>query len=218
LAGASQAASPTDPDWPCIQPKVPQIAAGQVWNGPPVDEIGESWREDPAIADLAQKLSERRTSLEEAKTLIGDFAASRQGDKSRPLTALFAGTLTLINSERASIIAGIGRYAKRQRALSKKIEDEMAELSQLPQDDSEDSVAQRQDLLESGLGCRIFQEREKSLRYVCEQPVLEQRAFAIGRGSRLKGLAAAWGLVRLQGRAFHQHRLTLFGRRSRRGQ
>jgi hypothetical protein len=183
LAGASQAASPADPDWPCIQPKVPQIAAGQVWNGPPVDEIGESWREDPAIADLAQKLSERRTSLEEAKTLIGDFAASRQGDKSRPLTALFAGTLTLINSERASIIAGIGRYAKRQRALSKKIEDEMAELSQLPQDDSEDSVAQRQDLLDvQAWDVRIFQEREKSLRYVCEQPVLlEQRAFAIGR-------------------------------------
>jgi hypothetical protein len=183
LAGASQAASPTDPEWPCIQPKVPQIAAGQVWNGPPVDEIGEAWREDPAIADLAQKLSERRTSLEEAKTLIGDFAASRQGDKSRPLTALFAGTLTLINSERASIIAGIGRYAKRQRALSKKIEDEMAELSQLPQDDSEDSVAQRQDLLDvQAWDVRIFQEREKSLRYVCEQPVLlEQRAFAIGR-------------------------------------
>jgi hypothetical protein len=182
-AGVSRAASSTDPDWPCIQPKVPQIAAGQVWNGPPVDEIGESWREDPAIADLAQKLSERRTSLEEAKTLIGDFAASRQGDKSRPLTALFAGTLTLINSERASIIAGIGRYAKRQRALSKKIEDEMAELSQLPQDDSEDSVAQRQDLLDvQAWDVRIFQEREKSLRYVCEQPVLlEQRAFAIGR-------------------------------------
>jgi hypothetical protein len=181
--GPGQAASSTDPDWPCIQPKVPQIAAAQVWNGPPIDEIGESWREDPAIADLARKLSERRTSLEEAKTAIGDFAAGLQGDKSRPLTALFAGTLALINSERASIIAGIGRYAKRQRALSQKIEDEMAELSQLPQDDSEDSVAQRQDLLDvQAWDVRIFQEREKSLRYVCEQPVLlEQRAFAIGR-------------------------------------
>jgi hypothetical protein len=183
IAGASQAASPTDPDWPCIQPKVPQIAAGQVWSGPPVEEIGESWREDKAIADLAQKLSQRRTSLDEAKTLIGDFAAGLQGDKSRPLTALFAGTLSLINSERASIIAGIGRYAKRQRALSKKIEDEMAELGRLPQDDSEDSVSQRNDLLEvQAWDVRIFQERERALRYVCEQPVLlEQRAFAIGK-------------------------------------
>ncbi len=182
-ASPSRAASSTDPDWPCIQPKVPQIAAGQVWSGPPIDEIGESWREDPAIAELARKLSERRTALEETKTLIGEFAAGLQGEKSRPLTALFAGTLTLINNERASIIAGIGRYAKRQRALSKKIEDEMAELSQLPQDDSEDSVAQRQDLLDvQAWDVRIFQEREKSLRYVCEQPVLlEQRAFAIGR-------------------------------------
>jgi hypothetical protein len=183
MAGASQAASPTDPDWPCIQPKVPQIAAGQVWNGPPVDEIGESWREDKAIAELAQKLSQRRTPLDEAKTMIGDFAGGLQGDKSRPLTALFAGTLSLINSQRTSIIAGIGRYTKKQRALSKKIEDEMAELSQLPQDNSEDSASQRQDLLDvQAWDVRIFQEREKSLRYVCEQPVLlEQRAFAIGR-------------------------------------
>ena len=183
IAGPSQAASSTDPDWPCIQPKVPQIAAGQVWNGPPVEEIGESWREEKTISELAQKLSQRRTPLEEAKTLIGNFAGGLQGDKSRPLTALFAGTLSLINSERTSIIAGIGRYAKKQRALSKKIEDEMAELSQLPQDDSEDSVSQRQDLLDiQAWDVRIFQEREKSLRYVCEQPVLlEQRAFAIGR-------------------------------------
>jgi hypothetical protein len=183
IAGASQAASSTDPDWPCIQPKVPQIAAGQVWNGPPIEEIGESWREDKTISELAQKLSQRRTPLEDAKTLIGDFAGALQGDKSHPLTALFAGTLSLINSERTSIIAGIGRYAKKQRALSKKIEDEMAELGQLPQDDSEDSVSQRQDLLDvQAWDVRIFQEREKSLRYVCEQPVLlEQRAFAIGR-------------------------------------
>jgi len=183
LASDSQAASPTDPDWPCIQPKVPQIASGQVWNGPPIEEIGESWREEKTIADLVEKLSARRTPLDEAKTLIGEFAASLQGDKSRPLTALFAGTLSHINSERASIIAGIGRYAKKQRALSKKIEDEMAEMGQLPQDDSEDSVSLRNDLLEvQAWDVRIFQERERSLRYVCELPVLlEQRAFAIGR-------------------------------------
>lgn len=183
MAGGSRAASPTDPDWPCIQPKVPQIAAGQVWNGPPIEEIGESWREDKIVSDLAQKLSQRRTPLDETKTMIGDFAGGLQGDKSRPLTVLFAGTLSLINSQRTSIIAGIGRYAKKQRALSKKIEDEMAELSQLPQDDSEDSASQRQDLLDvQAWDVRIFQEREKSLRYVCEQPVLlEQRAFAIGR-------------------------------------
>jgi len=181
--GSSDAASPIDPDWPCVQPKVPQISAGQVWNGPPIDEVGETWRDDPAISDLAPKLAARRTTLDEAKTLIAQFAEAGQGDKNKQLTALFAGTLSLINSERASIIAGIGRYAKRQKALSKKIADEMAELGRLPQDDSADSVSQREDLLEvQAWDVRIFQEREKSLRYVCEQPVvLEQRAFAIGR-------------------------------------
>ena len=115
--------------------------------------------------------------------LIGDFAVKNQESSAPKLTALFAGTLSLINSERASIIAGIGRYAKRQKALSKKIEDDMAELNKLPQDNSPDSVSQRVDMQEvQAWDVRIFQEREKSLRYVCEQPVvLEQRAFAIGR-------------------------------------
>jgi hypothetical protein len=185
-----RAASPTDPDWPCIQPKVPQISAGQVWDGPPIDTIGETWRDNSTIADLAEKLASRRTTLDEAKTLIADFAARNQENSAPKLTALFAGTLSLINSERGSIIAGIGRYAKRQKALSKKIEDDMAELNKLPQDDSPDSVSQRADMQEvQAWDVRIFQEREKSLRYVCEQPVvLEQRAFAIGREilSRLK--------------------------------
>jgi hypothetical protein len=182
-AAVAGAASPTDPDWPCIQPKVAQISAGQVWSGPPIEEIGESWREDAATSELAAKLAARRTTMEEAKSLISDFAAAEGGDKSRRLTALFTGTLSLINSERASIIAGIGRYAKRQRALSQKIEDDMAELAQLPQDDSPDSVSQREDLQEvQAWDIRIFQERQRALTYVCEQPVvLEKRAFAIGR-------------------------------------
>lgn len=183
MGGTGRAASPTDPDWPCIQPKVPQISAGQMWNGPPVDAVGETWRDDPVVADLAQKLAARRTTMDEAKSLIAHFVAEFPDDRSRRLTALFAGTLSLINSERASIIAGVGRYAKRQKALSKKIADEMAELSRLPQDDSADSVSQRADLQEvQAWDVRIFQEREKALTYVCEQPVvLEKRAFAIAR-------------------------------------
>jgi len=179
----SHAADPTDPDWPCIQPKVPQISAGQVWNGPSIEAIGESWRDDRIIFDLAQKLAARRTSIEEANELIASFGAGLQSDRQNQLTALFAGTLSLINSERASIIAGIGRYAKRQQALAKKIEQEMAELSSLPQDDSEASKSERADLQEvQAWDIRIFQERQKSLAYVCEQPVLlEKRAFAIGR-------------------------------------
>jgi len=181
--GGSRAANPTDPDWPCIQPKVPQISAGQVWNGPSIEEIGESWRDDATISELAAKLAARRTTIEEAKTLIAEFAAASEGDRAQRLTAVFAGTLSLINSERASIIAGIGRYARRQKALSKKIEEEMAELSRMPQDDSPDSVSMRADLQEvQAWDIRIFQERERSLRYVCEQPVvLEQRVFAIAR-------------------------------------
>ena len=49
-----------DPDWPCVQRKVPTIAAGAIWSGPEPDGAGP-WGSDFEAAALAQKLSSRRT-------------------------------------------------------------------------------------------------------------------------------------------------------------
>jgi hypothetical protein len=183
LSSTAFAASPADPDWPCVQRKVPEISVGQVWSGPPVEPIGDSWRDDAVIAELARKLAARRTAMDEAKELIARFAAGAGADRERRLTALFAAMLAQINGERASIIAGIGRYAKRQQALARKIEQQGAELDGLPVDGGEEIAARREELQDiQAWDIRIFAEREKALIYVCEQPVLlEQRAFALAR-------------------------------------
>lgn len=183
FAGAPRAADPADRNWPCQQRKVASISAGQVWSGPPLEAIGNGWRDDPAVAELARRIAERRTGLDEAKTLIADFTAGGGPDKDRRLAALAAGMLSIINSDRASIIAGIERYSKRQRDLAMKIERQTVEIQAIPADGTESERSRRADLQEmQNWDTRIFQEREKSLTYVCELPVqLERRAFALGR-------------------------------------
>jgi len=171
-----------DSDWPCVQRKVPTISAGQVWTGPSLETVGDAWRQDADVIDLARLLASRRTGTAEADAEIADFAAA--GDRERRLTMLFAALLSSINTERASIMAGIGRYARRQQALAEKIEAQSAELTLLPDTGgSEDQAYRREELLEiQAWDARIFQERERSLTYVCELPVaLEKRAFALGK-------------------------------------
>jgi len=176
------AATGEDPDWPCVQRKVAEISAGQVWSGPPLD-TGNAWRDDNAAADLARNLASRRTELDAAKALIADFATTAGPDKNRRLTLVFSGVLEVINQDRGSILNGIGRYARRQKSLADKIETQSAELDTLPVNGTAEQKARRDELDEMQTwDTRIFQERERSLRYVCELPVLlEQRAYAIGK-------------------------------------
>lgn len=183
LGSGAQAASPTDPTWPCVQRKVPEISPGQVWSGPPLDDIGSSWQQDAAVAELARKVVARRTEMPEAEQLIADFAETAGTERNRRLIALAAGVLSIINGERASIIAGIERYAARQKQLAYKIERQTAELQALPVNGTDAEQSERADLQEiQDWDTRIFQEREYALTYVCELPVaLERRAFALGR-------------------------------------
>jgi hypothetical protein len=181
---APVAAAGEDPDWPCIQRKVSEISAAQVWSGPPLDATADAWRDDSALAELAAAIASRRTEMADAKGKIAEFAAATGADGNRRLTLLFAGVLATINAERSSIMAGIGRYAHRQHDLAEKIAGEAAELDRLPAEDgTEDEIARREELSDAQTwDTRIFRERERSLRYVCELPtLLEQRAFALGK-------------------------------------
>jgi hypothetical protein len=224
LAGtnAAMAAGDADPDWPCIQRLVPRIAEAAVWAGPELDP--EAWRGDREIRQLASDLAARRLSLEDARAEIAAFAnALPETDRNARLTALFGRTLEVINRDRASLLAGIKRFARNQRALAERIRTnldrlEVAELDEgrsvsdaasstapapLPDLDVTGAVGmpgmsadiippqtltqpvgegQLDQLRQTVLWeTRIYAERQRSLIYLCEQPVLlDQRAFAIG--------------------------------------
>lgn len=182
-SGAIRAADTKDPDWPCIQRKVPEISAGMVWAGPPADGLEQEWRAEPEVAALAQRIAARSTALEDGRSAIQDFASRQTAGKDRKLTLLFAATLAAVNAERGSIIDGIQRYTRRQVKLAERIQGQIEELNRLSDDGTEEQKTKRRELEEKHLwDTRIYEERERSLSYICEQPVLlEQRIFALAR-------------------------------------
>jgi hypothetical protein len=172
------AATGEDADWPCVQRLVPEIAPGMIWAGPPLDSV--EGQANPVIDELAGELAARRVPLEQAEAQAGAFAATlADGPKDEQLTRLFARTLEIINSDRSSIIQGIRKYARGQRALAETITEKNERLSELPKD----QVVERDTLIaERDWDIRIYDDRARSLTYLCEQPVLlEQRAFALAR-------------------------------------
>lgn len=179
LAFPVRAAGSVDPDWPCIQRLVPHLSLGQVWSGPLPDAAIEELAETAPIQAVARGLALRRTPMPEAEALIAAFA---EGAGAPELTALFVATLEHIDTARDRVLAGITRYAHKQADLDHHIKQARAEFAALTGAGSEDF--DRLDALEADIdwSTRIFLDRQQSLTYVCETPViLEQRAFALGR-------------------------------------
>lgn len=179
MAGAAEF---DDPEWPCIQRKVPELALFQMWSGPlPEGEPAA----DPERRALARSLAPRRVTLEDAETRVADYADDLpQEMRAEALAALFSEVLDQINRERGAIITGIGRYAMRQAVLSDKVEalqQDLVALKAVPEAEKDwDRIEELEDRLV--WETRVYRDRAQSLTYVCETPVLlEQRAFALGR-------------------------------------
>ncbi|MBM3603531.1 MAG: hypothetical protein FJX25_01955 [Alphaproteobacteria bacterium] len=178
-AGPAFGAAGTDPDWPCIQRKQPHLSLGQVWTGPAPDDGTSALVRDPQIDQLAARLEQRRLPLDQAEAQIAEFAAS--ADEAR-LTALMQAIFDRIERDRSALIAGIARYGRAQLTLAERIEARRARMAELEAAETPDFDAL--DAEEEALDWdqRIFTERQQSLTYVCETPViLEQRVFALGR-------------------------------------
>lgn len=182
LAGAtvlatSPALAAQDKDWPCVQPYMAHISPAQVWSGTIADP--GKLHDDEAINTLALRLAARRVPLEEADKLIDDFAKTQKPTAVNDrLALLFGRTLEAINADRASIINGLNRFTGGQRKLSERIRENRAKLEdQHPTGEAAQTLTEMVQWDE-----RLFAERQHSLTYLCNQPVvLEHRAFALGR-------------------------------------
>jgi hypothetical protein len=167
--------SATAADWPCVQRKVPEISLAAIWPGPPLDAAALKWRDDPGMAGLVERLAARRTSEDEARQTIAGLAAPK-------LLALLAGLVETINAERAEVIAGIERFGRGQKQLAAALRDESAKLDAMRADAKADPAKLTELTGQLVWNLRIFDERQKSLRFVCEVPVLiEQHLFALSR-------------------------------------
>lgn len=179
------AANFDDPTWPCIQRKVLNLSIGQMWAGEIVENPNKNLVNNDLITTVAAALSVRRTSMEEAERLVVDFATASGTNRNDRLARLFALVFEKIDAERSQIIGGIARYAEKQVALSERIDAMNEELAALEEKDEKtnddfDRIEELIDTIE--WDTRIFEERQQSLTYVCETPViLEKRAFALSR-------------------------------------
>jgi hypothetical protein len=184
----AQAADAANPDWPCIQRKVATLTSVQMWDGPAVDDLMQ-WKDNDETSKLVAVLVSRRVPLEQAAASIAQFAAARPQDKrDEALKLLFAGLLSTVNTDRATVMNGIERFQRRQKARAAEIERQDAELRQLKERAAADENA-RAELAAAedrhNWDIRVFTERQQSLPLACEVPVvIEQRLFELGREIR----------------------------------
>jgi hypothetical protein len=189
LAAASMLAAPaiaatTEPGstWPCVQRKVPELSLNSIWQRGDLPEGARKLANEPAVQSLAEKLAARRTPMEEATTDIKAFAQGAGANRDPMLQALFLALFDRMTGERSEVMAGIERYGRHQIGLAAKIKAEQQELDRMRKDAKADQtkLASAEDQHKWNL--RVFDERQKSLSFVCEVPsVIERRLFSLAR-------------------------------------
>jgi hypothetical protein len=180
--GAALAADPRYPDWPCVQAKVPELSVVAMWAGPPLDDAAKSWESDAKTRDLLPRLAARRVPIADAEKAIAEYITGSPAEREQKAKLLFAGLFDRLNRERSEVMNGIERLARRQQDLAEKLRSDIAELHKAQDAAGSDPSRLAELVRQVEWSTRIFEDRRKSIRYVCEVPVqIEQRLFALGR-------------------------------------
>jgi hypothetical protein len=185
LLSPLRAADARNPDWPCVQPKVPQMSIAAMWDGPSIADVGNSWQDDPKIKDLVARLAARRTPLDSAEQSIAEFLTGSVAEKQDKAKKLLAGLFDSLNAQRGEVMDGIERTARKQKELADKVRSDVAALREMEDKPDQDQSKIAALASEVEWSTRIFEDRRKTIRYVCEVPTaIEQRVFALARSIR----------------------------------
>jgi hypothetical protein len=180
--GRALAADPRYPDWPCNQIKVPEMSVAAVWAGPPIDDVESIWEQDPAVRNLVAQLAARRTPLEDAEKIISGTITGDPAERQRKAKLIFAGLFKALSHERSEVMNGIERFSRKQRDFADQVRSTILQLRELQNTPGHDQTKVDELIGRVEWDTRIFDERSKTIGYVCEVPVLiEQRLFALAR-------------------------------------
>ena len=119
---------------------------------------------------------------DDAQKAISNIVTGSESERQKNAKLLFAGLFKTLNDERSDVMRGIERYARKQREFSDQSRSAILQLRELQ--DRPDADQGRIDELTNRVewDTRIFEERRKTMNFVCEVPVLiEQRLFALAR-------------------------------------
>jgi len=182
MAWPALAADPRYPDWPCVQAKVPELSVAAMWGGPPIDDAAKAWENDPKIKDLVPRVAARRTPLEDAQKSVTEFITGSASEREQKAKHLFAGLFERLNRERSEVMNGIERVARHQKELADTIKADVAALHSAQDANPPDQAKIDRLAAQVEWSTRIFEDRRKTIRFVCEVPVqIEQRLFALAR-------------------------------------
>ncbi|WP_083255843.1 hypothetical protein [Methylobrevis pamukkalensis] len=173
---------PDDPNWPCQQRKVPELSLGAVWTGPDISAHTATWRDDKETRDLVGLLAARRTTLDEAQAAIDAFAERAAGARNEKMISLFAGLYSTLDIERSDVMNGIDRFARKQREMAAELRKRTSAIDKMRDAPDADPMAINAAYDELNFETRVFGDRQRSLTFVCEVPVIiEQRTFRLGK-------------------------------------
>jgi hypothetical protein len=178
----ARAADPRYPDWPCVQPKVPELSTASIWDGPSIADVGSGWQNDSKVKDLVELVAARRTPIDAAQKAIAEFITGTADEKQQKAKEVFAGVFDTLNAQRSEVMDGLERVSRKEMDLATKIEADVNNLHAL--EDKPDADQSKIKALASEIewSTRIFEDRRKTIRYVCEVPTtIEQRIFALAR-------------------------------------
>ena len=183
LPGLASAQPRTDPDWPCVQRLVPELAPAALWQGPPLPELPAD-RRDAALDELATTLLAPDLPLAQASAQAEAFAAAQDpAAREQRVALLFTGIIDAANAQRGQLITGLKRFARNQRALAGQINDTTRKLRDLEAQGTPAAARELADMREAwSWDMRVYDERQRNLPLLCEQPVaVDQRVFALAR-------------------------------------
>ena len=113
-----------------------------------------------------------------------EFLAGSAADKTANAKLFLAGLFDTLNAQRSQVMNGLERVSRKQREAADKIREELDHSFQALQKRDADRDNAKVDALSNQLiwETRIFEDRHKVVRFVCEVPTaIDQRLFALGR-------------------------------------
>ena len=120
--------------------------------------------------------------MDEAEKLIADFLTGGAAEKEDKGKRLFAGLFETLNRQRAEVMTGVERITRKQKALAGKIRSDALELRTLQDAAGHDPTKIEQLTNQVAWSTRVFEDRRKTINYVCEVPgLIERRLFSLAR-------------------------------------
>ena len=175
--------SNTDPDWPCHQLKVTTFPLASIWAGANLDLTSQAWRNEPDVADLAAKMSQRRIPIAEVEPAIAAFKEKEGPQAKDKLLRAFAAAFQDLTQQRSNVVEGLERFGHRQREMGDQIREENEALQKAVDANHGQPGAEQAELQKRlDWDLRVFDDRRQSIAYVCEVPAeIEHRIGAIAR-------------------------------------